>query len=180
MAVKNIPLTIVRPGVDGLSAPISFLTSGAGDSLIIPRRYPFVDISNYTALKAAGYFRHATNTVSTELGGSITTNTEAKLGYELPRTEKLILLVRVNTIVDTATTDDITIVMKGSLEYNIPDTTILIEETTTGGASVAAGTIFEIDLYNMGLFLEGVTGTPGVTITCDKITADFALIVRSA
>ena len=58
--VKNIPLTIHRPAVDEIT-PISFVANADGNTNVIPFRYPFVDIANYAALKAAGYFRHSNN-----------------------------------------------------------------------------------------------------------------------
>jgi len=95
MATKNLKLTIINPSVQGLSAPIAFQkVANNGDFFRIPRRYPFVDISNYDALASAGYFRHGSKDVSSLLGGSSTTNTEGKLGFLLPQTEKLVLYVK--------------------------------------------------------------------------------------
>ncbi len=179
MAKKNIPLTLRRPGVNGVGSEITFAkVAAANDYMSIPRRYPFIDIANYTALEALGIFRSGSKVVSTELGGSATTNTEGVLGFQLPPTEKLILLVRRTGVASTGTAAH-TIVIKGSIEYGIPDTTITwaADETFVSGTK-----IYEIDLYNLGLFITGVAGEAGVSI---KVTADestpaleFALIAR--
>jgi len=73
MARKNIPLTILRPGVEELHK-IEFLANAAGSENYIPFRYPFADISNYSALRSAGFFRHpltegAAAVEETTLGG---------------------------------------------------------------------------------------------------------------
>lgn len=94
MAIKNIRLNVHTPGVEGLQAPIAFTSVATdGDSFRIPYRYPFVDVVHYNLLKDAGVFRHSTKTVSTNLGSN-TTDTEGGLGLQLPRTEKLVLLVK--------------------------------------------------------------------------------------
>lgn len=181
MATKNIPLTILPPNRGGIiSAPITFLTQTANDDLVIPFRYPFADIENYADLKTSGYFRHATTTVSSALGGSAVADTEGKLGFQLPATEKLILLMRVNTAIDTATTDDVTIIVRGSDEYHTPDVTIFLDETSFGGSAVPAGTLYELDLTNFGLLIGGdsAVSAGGITIDCDKATIDFALVAR--
>lgn len=94
MAIKNIRLNIHIPGAEGLQAPIAFTSVATdGDSFRIPYRYPFVDVVHYNLLEDAGVFRHSTKTVSTNLGSN-TTDTEGGLGLQLPRTEKLVLLVK--------------------------------------------------------------------------------------
>lgn len=175
MATKNLKLNIVRPGVDGVSDEITFTTVAAdGDYLRIPRRYPFVDIANYSALVTAGYFRHSTHNVSTLLGASATTDTEGKLGFELPNTEKLILLVKRNGVADTGTAEEI-FTIKGSLEYGITDVT----KTWAADATFVSGSkIYEIDLYNFGLYISGVSGEDGITIVVTDKTLEFALIAR--
>lgn len=166
MAIKNIPATIKVPGVDGASSKIEFVASAAADDqLRIPRRYPFADISNYSSLKDDGFFRHATTDVSDELGGSKASDTEGVLGYQLPRTEKLVLLAKKGA----AEAESITI--KGSKQYNIDD---LVVEIPSG----SSGDLYEIDLYNMGLLLEGVAGEPGVIIESADTTLSLALVVR--
>lgn len=180
MAIKNLALNIRRPGADSLGDKITFTSvATANDYLRIPRRYPFADIANYSTLVTDGFFRHGlkytsvgiagttVKTVSTELGGSVTTNTEGVLGYELPNTEKLVLLVKKG-----ATTDE-TFVIEGSLEYGIPDVTI-----ATGAGAV--GDLFEVDLYNFGLFIGGIDGEHGVMIKAGHTTLAFALIARAA
>jgi len=179
MAVKNIPLTIHKPSTQGVSAEITFAkVVAANDFMRIPRRYPFADIANYNALADSGYFRHGSKVVSTELGGSATTNTEGVLGFQLPPTEKLILLVR-RTGVGTTGTAKQQFVIKGSTQYGIPDTTV----TWIADAAFLAGTkVYEIDIYDLGLFISGVTNEDGlmIKVTDDEATPalEFALIAR--
>ncbi len=184
MARKNIPLTIHRPGVDEITA-ISFVANASGNTNVIPFRYPFADISNYTALKTAGYFRHSTTTVSSDLGGSAVTNTASKLGFQLPHTEKLILLVKVSSAL---TTDkNIVITVKGSTKYGIADKTFKIAEDNvnqdTDGIAVSAGDVFEIDLYNFGLLLDAdgeitVSADGNASSHADDAKVGFALVAR--
>ena len=97
MATKNIRLNIRKPGDSGLSYPIVFTEVAAdNDYFRIPRRYPFIDIAHYNLLADDGIFRTASKSVSTDYGSN-TTNTEGVLGLTLPRTEKLILLVKRST-----------------------------------------------------------------------------------
>lgn len=184
MGRVNIPLTIHRPGVEKLTK-VSWVANAAAQTNVIPFRYPFADISNYTALKTDGFFRHTTTDVSTNLGGSKTTNTASNLGYELPRTEKLILLVKVN---EALTTDkNITIKIEGSTEYNIVDKTYVLAEDgsvdTTADAVVEAGDIFEIDLYNFGLYIDGgevtISADGNAATDADDDKVSFALISRA-
>ena len=172
MARKNVPLTISRPG-EQEALNIVFVDYVTEDGFVIPYRYPFDDIENYTALKTAGYFRHDTKEVSTELGGSASEDTFTNLGFELPNTEKLILLVKVKTIIGA---EDVVITIAGSDEYNIDDVELTIPATS------AVGEVFEIDLYDFGLLISGTTRE--VFISADSDTADdeehlqFALIAR--
>lgn len=169
MATKNIPLTINVPGKMGIGPEIEFLTLNEDDGRI-PYRYPFADISNYSALKTDGFFRHETTDVSTDLGGSKLTNTEGKLGFQLPKTEKLILLVKKG-----ATTDE-KFTIKGNARYAIPDV-----EIATGTAT-AVGGIFEVDLFNYGLLItDQVSGELGIVVEVNSTsgkTLSFALIAR--
>lgn len=147
---------------------LTFTTVSTADDLgRIPYRYPFVDIANYYALKTAGYFRHATTDVSTALGGSKVTNTEGKLGFQLPKTEKLILIAKKG-----ATTEE-KIVIKGSRRYNIND----IEIALPAGS---VGDLYEIDLFDFGLLLDGVDGEQGVIIQYKHTTVGLALVGRMA
>lgn len=180
MARVNIPLTIKRPNVDEL-VNISFVANAAGNTNVIPFRYPFADISNYTALKNAGYFRHATTTVSSELGGSSTTNTASKLGFQLPHPEKLVLLVKVVTAITTKKI--ITITVAGSAKYKIPNKVFVITADVTGKQAVSAGDILELDLFDFGLLLDSAGE---ITITADGDASEhadddhvaFALVAR--
>lgn len=176
-AIKNIDLNIKRPGVDG--KPIVFTSvATTADHLRIPRRYPFADIVNYSDLKTDGFFRHATTTVSTDLGGSAVADTEGNLGFELPNTEKLILLLKRDGVASTGTAK-LTITIEGSTEYGIEDKVIEIAKDT----DFKSGTeIREIDLYDFGLYISGIAGEKGLMIkveTTDTVTTvGLALIAR--
>jgi hypothetical protein len=172
MANKNIPVLIALPN-RGLSAPLKiagFRAKDAGGYLRIPRRYPFADVTAPT-----GFFRHNIpqngsgnpdfTAVSSELGGVAGANALSTLGFELPPTEKLILLVSKGTAENTAAT----VVIKGSLEYKQDDVTITLP------AADVAGTIYEIDITSFGLLIgrktnvaaaeDGIIVTPGDTAT---------------
>jgi hypothetical protein len=177
MATKNLILNLRKPGIDGIGDVITFTTvANDNDYLRIPRRYPFTDIANYAALKSSGYFRHGTTTVSSKLGGSATTNTEGVLGFQLPNTEKLILLVKRNGVGTSGTAEEI-FKIEGSLNYGIEDVTV----TWAADAEFTSGSkIYEVDLFNFGLMIEGVSGEDGVSIKVVDKTLEFALIARMA
>lgn len=186
MAIKNIPLTISRPNLGPVAQAIGFQALAAqGDSFQIPFRYPFVDISNYAALKTAGFFRHgllqypipgaASAETSSQLNpGGDATNTNPTLGYQLPNTEKLILLVQLTSTILTA---PLTLTVKGSVQYQIEDQVI------TFPANTAAG-VFEIPLYDFGLFIQLGKGTLDVlvdsTTGANELLVSTALLVRYA
>lgn len=163
-AIKNIDLNIKRPGVEGKKIVFTTVAT-ADDHFRIPRRYPFADIVDYATLKADGFFRHATTAVSSDLGGSSVADTEGNLGFELPNTEKLILLAKKG-----ATTAE-TLVIEGSTEYGIDDLTV----TLPAGA---IGDLFEVDLYDFGLYITGVAGEKGIMIKAPHTTVSVALIAR--
>ena len=184
MARVNIPLTIHRPAVKEL-VKVKFTANAAGNTNVIPFRYPFADIANYDALKAEGFFRHATTDVSTNYGGSKTSNTASSLGYQLPATEKLILLVRVE---EALTTDKhIKITVKGSEKYGIADLELKIAEDVTvdtDGIAVVAGDVLEIDLYDFGLLLDEdgeitITAAGNASNKADDAKVAFGLIARA-
>lgn len=184
MARVNIPLTIHRPSVKEL-VKVAFTANAAGNTNVIPFRYPFADIANYTELKAKGFFRHATTDVSTNYGGSKTTATASSLGYQLPATEKLILLVRVE---EALTTDKhIVITVKGSEKYGIEDLELKIAEDITvdaDGIAVVAGDVLEIDLYDFGLLLDAdgeitITAAGNASEKADDDKVSFGLIARA-
>lgn len=184
MARVNIPLTIHRPAVKEL-VKVTFAANAAGNTNVIPFRYPFADIANYDALKAEGFFRHATTDVSTAYGGSKTANTASSLGYQLPATEKLILLVRVE---EALTTDKhIKITVEGSEKYGIADLELKIAEditVDTDGIEVVAGDVLEIDLYDFGLLLDKdgeitITAAGNAASKADDDHVSFALIARA-
>jgi hypothetical protein len=189
MARKHIPLTIVRPGVEEL-VPYVFEAVDATDKVaFIPFRYAFADIANVSALQSAGFFRHglqqpsggaASAAVSSELGGSASADTLTNLGYHLPRTEKLILLVKVVTPF-TADADIATITLSGSEKYNQPEVELTID-TGVNTTADAAGTIYEIDLYNFGLYI-GDNAELKITVATETVAdydhLQFALVARS-
>lgn len=184
MARVNIPLTIHRPAVKEL-VKVKFTANAAGNTNVIPFRYPFADIANYDALKAEGFFRHATTDVSTAYGGSETANAASSLGYQLPATEKLILLVKVASAL---TTDKyIKITVKGSEKYGIADLELKIAEDTTvdtDGIAVVAGDVLEIDLYDFGLLLDEdgeitITAAGNASNKADDAKVAFGLIARA-
>lgn len=184
MARVNIPLTIHRPAVKEL-VKVKFTANAAGNTNVIPFRYPFADIANYSDLKAKGFFRHATTDVSTNYGGSKTANTASSLGYQLPATEKLILLVKVASAL---TTDKhIKITVKGSEKYGIADLELKIAEditVDTDGIAVVAGDVLEIDLYDFGLLLDEdgeitITAVGNASAKADDAKVAFGLIARA-
>lgn len=184
MARVNIPLTIHRPAVKEL-VKVAFTANAAGNTNVIPFRYPFADIANYTALKTKGFFRHATTDVSANYGGSKTTNTASSLGYQLPATEKLILLVKV---VSALSTDKyIKITVKGSQKYGIADLELKIAEditVDTDAIEVVAGDVLEIDLYDFGLLLDKygeitITADGNAASHADDAKVSFGLIARA-
>lgn len=184
MARVNIPLTIHRPAVKEL-VKVTFAANAAGNTNVIPFRYPFADIANYTELKTKGFFRHATTDVSTDYGGSKTTNTASSLGYQLPATEKLILLVKVASALSTD--KHIKITVKGSEKYGIEDLELKIAEDVTedaDGIAVVAGDVLEIDLYDFGLLLDAdgeitITAAGNASSKADDAKVAFALIARA-
>ena len=163
-AIKNIDLNIKRPAVEGKKIVFTTVAT-ANDHFRSPRRYPFADIVDYETLKSEGFFRHATTAVSTNLGGSATADTEGNLGFQLPNTEKLILLAKKGA----ATKEEL--VIEGSLEYGIDDVTV----TLPAGA---IGDLYEIDLYDFGLYITGIAGEQGIMIKATDATVSLALIAR--
>jgi hypothetical protein len=180
MANKNIPLLISKPN-RGLNVPLKitgFVAADDGDYLRIPRRYPFAAIT-----APAGYFRHnipqnesgsASQAVSSEIGGVEGANALSTLGFELPPTEKLILLVRKGPAQGTAAT----FVVKGAVEYDQSDLTVTLP------AGDAANTEYEIDVTAFGLFIGRKVGVntveDGIIITPADTSTTFLLIARVA
>lgn len=172
---KHIPLTIVRPGVEEIQE-IVFVANVTDYLWKIPFRYPFDDIENYQALRTAGFFRHdetgGVPVVSSEYGGSAVVDVKTNLGYALPRTEKLILLVTTNA----ATLTDVTILtITGSTQYGIEDVEYTIPVAV-------AGKVYEIDLFNLGLLIDG--GELNISIAsvtaANNAKVSIALVARTA
>lgn len=181
MANKNVPLLIAKPdrGVAAKLKIAGFVVKDNGDYLRIPRRYPFADIT-----APAGYFRHnvqqnGSNARETAISAELSpvaaaSNALNTLGFELPPTEKLILLIRKGVAADTAAS----VVIKGSLEYKQDDITINLE------AADAADTIYEVDLTSFGLFIGRKSGVvsaeDGIIITPSSTSTGVLLIARVA
>lgn len=186
MARKHIPLTITRPGVEELVSYTFEAVDATDAAAFIPFRYPFADIANYAALRTAGFFRHGGTqpaggaqslAVSDELGGSATADTLTNLGFHLPPTEKLFLLVKVDEAL-TGASDVATITLSGSEKY-IRDAVDLVIPADGD----AAGTVYEVDLFNFGLMLgdEGELKLSLATTTeADIDHLSFALVARTA
>lgn len=184
MARKHIPLTVRKPG--DLAVEVGKVANSASNTYHIPYRYPFIDISNYNALKAAGFFRHATTTVSTELGGSATTETATNLGFQLPRTEKLVLLIQVTAALTTKKRIDIEI--SGSSRYGVAkkELALVQDDTNTGdedGIKVVAGSIVEVDLFDFGLLMDDngeivIEAEGSADANADDAKISYALLAR--
>lgn len=144
MADVNIKVLVRRPA-GNLITNLPFQTLAANDVLFINRRIDYSDIVNLTALKDDGFFRTKVTAAHTAYAG----------GLQLPRTEKLILLVR-NPNVTAATA-----VITGNARVGT------VNQTITFPANAAQDTelkIYEVDLYDMGLYIEDVVNG-GVKIT---------------
>lgn len=148
MANVDAKITIKTPTKAYQS--ITFQSLSANDVFVIPYRFPYGDIVNATALKADGKLRNSSTTVG-KYGG----------GYQLPQTEKLILLAKLGT------TDETTLTFTGNKFKGIPDKTVEIPEGSVGD-------LLEIDLYDFGLLL---TEEGEVKVKTDKALS-VALIAR--
>jgi hypothetical protein len=180
MANKNVQVLIAKPN-RGILAPLElagFVAKESNSYLRIPRRYPIADVT-----APPGFFRHnipqngsgsAETAVSAELGGVAGADSLSTLGYELPPTEKLILLVKKGPDTGAAAT----IVVKGSTEYRIADVTITLP------AGDAAGTIYELDLTSFGLLIgrKGgvVSAEDGIILTPGDTSTGLLLVARVA
>lgn len=181
MANKNIPLLIAVPnrGPAAVLKVAGFRVKDNGDYLRIPRRYPFADVT-----APVGYFRHnilqnsgvttPETGVSAEIGGVAGANALTTLGFELPPTEKLILLISKGPALNTAGS----VVIKGSLEYKQDDITIALP------AADAAGTLYEVDVTSFGLLIGRKTGVvpaeDGIIVTPGDTGTGLLLIARVA
>jgi hypothetical protein len=180
MANKNIKVLISQPN-RGINVPLelnNFIAKDASSYLRIPRRYPMADV-----VAPDKYFRHnvqqngsnaVETAVSSEIGGAAGAGVLSTLGFELPPTEKLILLVKKGPAENTAAT----FVVKGSLEYKQEDLTVTLP------ATAIAGTLYEIDITSFGLFIGRKSGVSnledGIIITPADTTSTFLLIARVA
>lgn len=140
MATKNVKVLIRRPGGDTVTKLV-FDSVASGDVVRIPRRTPFNDIVNLAELKADGFIRHKTTTVSSEYGGSDVAGSHTELGLTLPRTEKLILLAK------NPGTTAVNITISGNTRAGVQEKTLAIPAGT-------AGDIYEIDIFDLGFHIE--------------------------
>ena len=129
---------------------ITFQSLSADDVFVIPYRIAYSDIQNAIALKADGKLRNSSTTVG-KYGG----------GYQLPQTEKLILLAKLGS------TDATTLTFTGNNFKGIPNKTVAIPAGKVGD-------LLEIDLYDLGLLL---TEEGEVKIKTDKALS-VSLIAR--
>lgn len=135
--MDNIKLTIHTPG-DKKAVEVAFQNLSAITPHSIPYRYNIDDIVNYEGLQANGKLRHMEK--HSAING----------GIQLPRTEKLILLVK-----GSSDASKLTI---GEAVYELE-----------GGSK-----LFEIDMFDFGLRInEGGE----VELKCDK-PISVALIAR--
>ena len=126
--MDNIKLTIHTPG-DKKAVEVAFQNLSATTPHLIPYRYSVDNIANYAELQANGKLRHAER--RSDIDG----------GIQLPRTEKLILLVKGDSAASKLT---------------IGETVYELE----GGSK-----LFEIDMFDFGLMInEGGE----VELKCDK------------
>lgn len=139
--------------------PLVFTTLGTSDEFRIKRRYTLGasgDIENYDALKTAGFFRHETTTTSSVFGAG-------KLGYELPQTEKLFLVVT-----NASTSTDANLTIYGSKEYNVANKVVKIAKN---GTSI-------VNLYDLGLEINSSGSDDYVKITTSA-EVKVALVARA-
>lgn len=126
--MNNIKLTIHTPG-DKKVVGVAFQSLNAATPYVILYRYSVNDIANYAELQANGKLRHMEK--RSYING----------GIQLPRTEKLILLVKGNSDASKLTI--------GGTVYELE-----------GGSK-----LFEIDMFDFGLRIdEGGE----VKLKCDK------------
>lgn len=161
MATKNIDVIVKRPAGD-MATKVDFTSYAANDVIRIPRRTPFLNIKNLAALKAAGFLRTNT-TVSTKYGGDNTKDAHTNLGLTLPRTEKLILLAK------SPSTTAIELTISGNTRAGRQSFTVDIPAGT-------AGDVYEIDLYDLGFYIES-DKEGSATITTDAAVG-LVLIAR--
>jgi hypothetical protein len=161
MATKNIDVIVRRPAGDVVTK-VDFTAYDANDVIRVPRRTPFLNIKNLAALKANGFLRTNT-TVSTKYGGDNTKDAHSNLGLTLPRTEKLILLAK------SPSTTAIELTISGNTRAGRESFVVEIPAGT-------AGDIHEIDLYDLGFFIES-DKEGSATITTDAAVG-LVLIAR--
>lgn len=126
--MDNIKLTIHTPG-DKKAVEVAFQNLSAFTPHPIPYRYSINDITNNEELQENGKLRHQEQ--RSDIGG----------GMQLPRTEKLILLVKGNS---------------DASKLTIGETVYELE----GGSK-----LFEIDMFDFGL---RITDGGEVELKCDK------------
>ena len=98
----------------------------------------------------------------------------AQLGYQLPHTEKLFLLVQITADTATAAT---TLTVKGNAQYSIPDEVISFPAGTVAG-------LYEIPLFDFGLFITRHSGVVSIEVdsstTANETKFSLGLVSRAA
>lgn len=135
--MDNIKLTIHTPG-DKKAVEVAFQNLSANTSYLIPYRYSNNDIANYEELQANGKLRHMEK--RSDING----------GIQLPRTEKLILLVKGNSEASKLTI--------GEAVYELE----------------SGSKLFEIDMFDFGL---RINEDGEVELKCNKLI-NVAFIAR--
>lgn len=162
MATKNIDVIIKRPAGD-MATKVDFTSYAKNDVIRIPRRTPFLNIKNLTELKNNGFLRTETTEVSTNYGGNNDKDGHTNLGLTLPRTEKLILLAKN----PEATAVKLTI--SGNTRAGRKSFDVAIPAGT-------AGDVYEIDLYDLGFFIE--SNKEGAATITTNAAVGLVLIAR--
>lgn len=157
MARAILPIHILSSEKDGISGELAF-TAVTADGLFIPYRYAInaTDISNYAGLVSAGKFRASSPTLPNS-------DTTRKYGFQLPRTEKLVLLVKGVALAEVIT-------ISGSSEYGVAKKAITVP--------AGAGKIYEISLRDFGLHIDGHGQLTIGGEATDGATVGLALVAR--
>ena len=157
MATKNIKVVIQTPSYEG-AKKLTFTSLTSADVAQIPYRYPYVDVIGNDS------FRAGNTDVTTKYGGLNAADSNSAIGYQLPTTEKLILLLKVKS------TDAIKLKFSSSSRINHEPRVVDI-------AAGAVGDIIAVDIFDLGLFIQGDKKNGCATITPDK-AVDLCLIAR--
>lgn len=161
MANKNIGVVIQRPGYENINKMV-FEKYVANDVINIPRRTPYTRILNLAKLKEDGFFRSESHEVTTDYGGNNAKDGFTNLGLTLPRTEKLILMIK-NPGVGA-----VKIKVSGNVRAGINE----IEVDIPAGVE---GDLYTFDLFDLGFHITDETKSAVLTI--DK-PLEMVLVAR--